>query len=35
LAAEGLRATSFRNHHQAYYDAVLARFRLLRAMGQW
>ncbi len=33
LAAEGLRVQSFRNHHHAYYDAVLARLRLLRAVG--
>jgi hypothetical protein len=24
---------SFRNHHHAYYDAILAEFRLRRACG--
>ena len=34
LAAESLRLQSFRNHHHAYYDAVLARLRLLRTTGE-
>ncbi|HTN75496.1 MAG TPA: TolC family protein [Pirellulaceae bacterium] len=33
LAAESLRVQSFRNHHHAYYDAVIARLRLQRAAG--
>jgi outer membrane protein TolC len=34
LAAESLRFQSFRNHHHAYYDAVLARLRLDRAAAR-
>jgi outer membrane protein TolC len=34
LASESLRAQSFRNHHHAWYDAVLASLRLDRALGR-
>jgi outer membrane protein TolC len=33
LGAESQRMQSFRNHHHAYYDAILAEFRLRRACG--
>jgi outer membrane protein TolC len=33
LTAESQRVRSFRNHHHAYYDAILAAYRLRRALG--
>ncbi len=34
LTADSQRVRSFRNHHHAYYDAILAEYRLRRAMGR-
>ncbi len=33
LAAESLRVQTYRNHHNAHYDATLAELRLQRAVG--